>query len=271
VSGWADAMTLIDVFVVMGVGIVLPLALPTRWWAVATVGVVIALLRPEGWSAALFVIPWVVVASVLLGQRLLELSDVAELVMAGFALVAAAALVQSRLGVRLFGIREPIVELTAVHFTYAGVGGLGLARANLQRFSSAAARLAVVLTAAAPPVVATGFVTGLAIPQVGGAGLLTAGVWLTGILHLRAAWGHGDASAVRVLLAISGVSVWFPMVLAIAWAAAQHWDVPALSVADMVRTHGVANAFGFTICGLVAGWLGSRAVTSVPTAEAVTR
>jgi hypothetical protein len=41
------------------------------------------------------------------------------------------------------------------------------------------------------------------------------------------------------------------MVLAVAWALGQHWDVPALSIPDMVRTHGVANAFAFVICGLL--------------------
>jgi hypothetical protein len=42
------------------------------------------------------------------------------------------------------------------------------------------------------------------------------------------------------------------MVLAVAWAAGQHWDVPLLSVPDMVRTHGAANALGFVLCGLLA-------------------
>jgi hypothetical protein len=40
------------------------------------------------------------------------------------------------------------------------------------------------------------------------------------------------------------------MILALAWAAGQHVDVPALSIPDMVRTHGVANALAFTLCGL---------------------
>lgn len=42
------------------------------------------------------------------------------------------------------------------------------------------------------------------------------------------------------------------MGLAVAWAAAHYWDVPAMSVPDMARTHGLANAFGFVLCGLLA-------------------
>lgn len=49
---------------------------------------------------------------------------------------------------------------------------------------------------------------------------------------------------------MSGLAVWLPMVLAVAWAAGQHWDVPALSIPDMVRTHGLGNAIGFVLCGL---------------------
>ncbi|MEZ5180089.1 MAG: YndJ family transporter [Acidimicrobiales bacterium] len=46
--------------------------------------------------------------------------------------------------------------------------------------------------------------------------------------------------------------MWAPMVLAVAWAAAQHFDVPALSIPDMVRTHGAGNAIGFVGAGLLA-------------------
>ena len=41
------------------------------------------------------------------------------------------------------------------------------------------------------------------------------------------------------------------MVLAVAWAASLHWDVPALSVPDMARTHGVMNVV-FVVAGLLA-------------------
>jgi hypothetical protein len=49
------------------------------------------------------------------------------------------------------------------------------------------------------------------------------------------------------------VAIWVPMVLAVAWASGQHWDVPALSIPDMARTHGLVNALAFVLCGLVGG------------------
>jgi hypothetical protein len=114
------------------------------------------------------------------------------------------------------------------------------------------ARSGLVLTAAAPPVVAAGFVTGWAVPQVGGAILMTMGVWCTATLQLRSAVVDSESGAARVLLAVSGLAVWAPMVLAVAWAAGPHWDGPGMSIDAMVRTHGVPNALAFVLCGLLA-------------------
>ncbi len=158
----------------------------------------------------------------------------------------------------LFGIGEPIVQLTAVRFTYAGTGALTLARWNLGTQAGGLARAAVVFTAVAPPVVAVGFVTGGVWPQAGGAVLMTMGVWSTSLLHLGAAWASRGPPRTRGLLGVSGLAPWLPMVLAVGWAAAQHADLPALSIDDMVRVHGALNALGFTVCGLVAWRLSMR-------------
>ena len=45
--------------------------------------------------------------------------------------------------------------------------------------------------------------------------------------------------------------------LAVAWAAGQHWNVPVLSIDDMARTHGLANALAVVQCGLLARHLSS--------------
>lgn len=258
------ALTLVDVLVLVGVGLVLPLALVGRWrWTVAALAVAASLCLGTGWAAAVLALPWFVVAAWagVVGLRARPPRDqwlrwAATLVAAGYGAVGAVAFASSRLGVSLFGIGEPIVELTAVHFTYAGCGALVLATRNLDAPGAwrRAAALATVLTAAGPVVVATGFVTGLAVPQVGGAVLLTIGVWFTAGLEGRSAVvGRGRAGS-RLLLAVSALAIWIPMVLAVAWAAGQHWDVPALSIPDMARTHGVANALAFVLCGLLARW-----------------
>jgi YndJ-like protein len=82
--------------------------------------------------------------------------------------------------------------------------------------------------------------------------LMTLGVWCTAIALLHQAARSDVHRSQRGLLLIAGLAVWLPMLLAIAWAAAQHWSVPALSVPDMARTHGLVNGVGFVMAGLVA-------------------
>lgn len=256
-------LSLIDQMVVLGVAATLPLALggPGWWWIGAAASVLASFVVPVGW-AGLFVAPFLVAAMATVIQvvaaagqrRSWEHRDVVKAVASVYALVAAGALVQSRSGAELFGLREPIIELTAVHYMFAGSGALVLAgavRAGAGGRWGWAATGAVVCTASAPPVVACGFLTGAALPQVGGAVLMTLGVWLTAGLQLRAVVVHRRPTLPAVLLGISGFAVWAPMVLAVAWAAGQHWDVPVLSIPDMARTHGLANALAFVICGLL--------------------
>lgn len=265
---------LIDAVLLLGVAVVLPLALggPLRWWAVAASAALVALYLPTGWSAVL-VLPFAAVAAASALRTIRQVgatrrwrhSEVIGVIASLYALVAAGALAQSRSGVVLLGIREPIVALTSVHYMFAGSAALVLAAAALDGVGAGSidlhrwwlvAWVAVVLTAGAPPIVAAGFVTGAALAQVGGAALMTVGVWLTASLELRTAFESTRPTASRVLLGISGLSIWVPMILAVAWAAGQHWDVPALSIPDMARTHGLANALAFVLCGLLGHRLG---------------
>lgn len=263
---WAG-FTLIDLAVVLGVVVVLPLAIGGAWWRWALAGAAVAAVLPldRGFGAALGVLPWLALAGAHLVGRVRRAGpllfwrrgDVVGVVATLYAGVAAMALVASRLGLRLFDIREPIVELTAVHYLYAGTGALVLAGAV--RGPGRTADVAVALTATAPPLVALGFVTGHAVPQVGGALLMALGVWATAGLQLRELLverergrERGWPAGRRVLLGASGLAVWAPMVLAVAWAAGQHGDVPHLSVADMAPLHGMPNALGFTVGGLLA-------------------
>jgi hypothetical protein len=285
-------------------------------------GVAVALPQDRGLAAAAGVLPWLALAALHVRTAVRRAGpllfwtrdDTVGVVAAGYALVAAGALVVSRAGLRLFDLREPLVELTAVHYLFAGTGALVLA--GTARGPRWAVRTAVVLTGAAPPIVALGFVTRHAVLQVGGAGLMALGVWCTAGLQLHevatgrgrvaagrrvrgvatgrgwvaagrrvrgvatgrgrvaagrrvhgvatgpgqpAGWqpygvvaGGGRPGGGRVLLAVSGLAVWVPMVLAVAWAAGQHGDVPHVAVADMVPLHGMPNAVGFTAGGLVA-------------------
>ncbi len=254
-------LTLVDLLVLLGVSVVLPLALPRGWsWSVAASTALGALVMPTGAFAAALAVPLIVVATATLvtsarnSREQRNLCGAAQLAAAGYVVVASMALLCSRLGSAPFAIREPIVELTAVHFMYAGVGALALAAGFLEHSSGwrlTVARLSTVLVAAAPVVVATGFITHSPLPQIGGAVLLTFGVWLTATLELAAVFDRVGRVPARALQLVSAVAVWIPMVLAVAWATGQHWDVPALSIDAMVRTHGVVNALAFVVAGLV--------------------
>jgi hypothetical protein len=247
---------LIDGILLLGVGAVFPLALGhPRRWAVVTVAVAASLVVPSGPGAAVLAMVWLVVAAYgLVGALRIAAASKVEpallaIVMApAFACVAAVAFASSRGNVSLFGIGEPIVELTAVHFTYAGVGAVALAGV-VARTHHLAGAVAVVVTVSAPPIVALGFLLEHPVPQVGGAVLMTTGVLVIAALQLvdvRAALG-----AARSLLVVSSLAPWIPMALAVAWAASLYAEVPALSIPDMVRTHGTMNAV-FVVAGLVA-------------------
>jgi hypothetical protein len=252
---------LVDLAVVAGVALVLPACCGGPWPAWALVAVATAAAGAAGDGSAVAValaLPWPALALVLTAgvARSWRAAGLVRLVACGDAVVAGTWFALSRAEATPLGIGEPIVLLTAVHFTYAGAGALTLAGTARDRaagpWSRRVATAGVALTAAAPPVVATGFVTEAAIPQVGGAILLSLGVFATAAVQLAQAVRAPLAAGARVLLAVSGLSVWAPMVLAVAWAAGQHWTVRALSIPDMVRVHGTANAVGFVGAGLLA-------------------
>jgi hypothetical protein len=255
-----DWTVLIHIVVVLGVGAVCPLALGrARDWYPAAIAVGISFVLPVGPLAAVPASVWFVVAAGTLASavsrarpRLVARTEPTALVVRlgppAFSVVAALALVASRAGTSPFGIAEPIVELTAVHFTYAGVGALtlaGLAGSPASHSHS----VTVWLTASAPPVVALGFLTHHPLPQVGGAALMSVGVLAIAGLQLREALTAHPPR--RTLLAVSGLAPWVPMALAVTWAASLYWSVPALSIPDMARTHGLLNVV-FIVSGLLA-------------------
>jgi hypothetical protein len=130
-------LSLVDAVVLLGVAVVLPLALGGRWewWTGAVAGLAVALLLDPGPVAALLVVPWVAASGATLvtavqragPQAHWRLDDGVAVLASAYAVVAAGALSASRLGASPFGVTEPIVALTAVHYTYAGSGALILA------------------------------------------------------------------------------------------------------------------------------------------------
>jgi len=216
----------------------------------------------RGAWAGLWVAPWLAVAlygaaiefSLWALHRSWTLAALAPFVSTTFLAAAATALLASRLGITTGRLAEPIVELTSVHYGFAGFGATLLSASALgasRRGRQGMAAAALAATMVSPPVVALGFLTGWALPQVGGAAVLAAGVWVTAGVTLLDARPQAHDRNTALLLAMAGAAPLAPMVLAVAWAAAQHWAVPALDIPAMANAHGSANALGFVGCGLL--------------------
>jgi hypothetical protein len=212
----------------------------------------------RGPLAAAWVIPWLAVATAVaardchrvVADRLRPSIAAASVFLA----VSAASLLASRLGFTLGRVGEPIVELTAVHYGVAGYGATLLAVCAATVAATGhrgAAGVAVAASIAAPPIVAIGFVTGDALPQVGGAALLTVGVLTTAFVTGVDACRRSREVTTKALLVVCATAPVAPMALAVAWAAAQHWGVPALDIPSMARIHGTLNFAGFVVCGLI--------------------
>jgi len=257
-------MSLIDVLLVLAAAVVVPLALPLLmdgvdvrpWIATGALTAPSLLLDRGGAAAVALAAPWLALAAgtaVVAAIRRVRstepwtIDDVSAPVALAYLAGAAGSLVASRAGFTFRHLAEPIVQLTAIHYSYAGFVAPVLAR-QLRRHvgASAASTGTLALFLVAPPIVATGFVTRAAVFQVGGAVLLLVATWTMAAITLIRAPHHP-------LLVASSLAVLAPMVLAVSWASAQFWDVPALGIPDMARTHGTLNALGFSLCGVL-GW-----------------
>jgi hypothetical protein len=266
-------LSLIDLMLLLGPLVVVPLARPliaeVRFppGAVlygAALSLALAFLDPAvGVGGSVLAVPWLVVAVAVAlrdGRRTLTpssrpLVDLARLAACGFLVVGAFFAFATRAGWIVAGIHEPIIELTAVHFHFAGFATLVLATA-LARALPDRPRLAnptLTLACFAPPAVAVGFTWQLAPFQIGGAIMITLATWSLAAATVAVIVPRATTTVGRALLVVSSFAVLAPMVLAVFWAAAQYYDLPSLSIADMARVHGTVNAFGFVICGL-AGW-----------------
>lgn len=220
---------------------------------------------PPGWTAAGLAAPWFLwtAAAGTVGLRrawrrkqILHEQTAMDL---GLLFLAAGGgwLVTSRLGAEPMGFREPIVLLTAVHFHFTGFAAnviSGAAGRHLRAHPAAGAALYPAFAggiALGMPAVAAGFVFSPTL-QVGAVCVLSACLaGLAVLLLLMPAAPLGRAS--KALLAVAALSLLAGMALAAAYSMGEFLGRPALSILAMARTHGLLNAFGFTLCGLL-GW-----------------
>lgn len=261
-------LTLVDAMMALAVAVVVPAAIPlypaggSRAAAAATLAgapVAPALLIDRGAVAAALVAPWMLAAGVgafaaarwwrAHGARVRQVIWPAA---AAYLVVGAVWLFADRLDLAPGGFAAPFVQLTAVHFHYAGFASAVLVGCAWRWCpSSRTAATAAGLTVAGPPVVAGGFAS-LGLLQIAGAVLLTLGLWLLAWVTVR----HVAPQVNRIagsLLVGSSLAVLVPMGLAVQWAVGTNYGTPALSIPHMALTHGITNALGFTLLG-VTGW-----------------
>ena len=265
-------LSLIDMILLLGPLVVVPLARPLVaeiWFPSEPVAYGAALVfalafvnADIGLGGTALAVPWLAVAVSALARNAIRVLaarswaplDLAPLVACGFLVVGAFFAVATRAGWVVAGIHEPIVELTGVHFHFAGFATLVMATSAARALPDRR-RLTnplLLLAFAAPPAVAAGFTWKLAPFQIGGALMISVAAWSLAAITLAFVVPPAPAAA-RFLLVVSSLAIVAPMVLAVFWATAQYYDVAALSIPDMARIHGTINAFGFVTCGL-AGW-----------------
>jgi hypothetical protein len=233
---------------------------------------VAALCLPPGRPAGALACVWMVVCLSMTSAAIIDLSSLAKsrpdsstrstmqritVAVAQLDLsVGGAWLVASRLGLRPMGIHEPIGLLTAVHFHYAGFATATIAAAMLQfaaqRQEHRWLRWLVAVVIGMPFVVAVGFVTSPQL-KLGAAALFSASVAGLAVV-LRSSAKRLDSGTARILFHVASVSVFAGMVLSTAYAMVDFRGSDVLPIPQMARTHGVLNAVGFCLPGLL-GWL----------------
>jgi len=172
-----------------------------------------------------------------------------------YLLVGGVWLVASRAGLQLWAFREPIVLLTAVHFHFAGFASAVLAGLTYERFRESKWKAA--LQPALPAVVCGPAILGLAFmlgPKVKLFAALLIALGQFGLAGgmVRAGMAARNAGG-RWLLFVAGGSVAAGMILAVVWAIGEYPLEAFVNIRQMAEFHGVLNAVGFVVCGLL-GW-----------------
>ena len=249
---------LVHAVVSLGMLIVVPLGLTllptrttsTRWWFAFAVPGAVALWLPRGAVSIVLASVYFAGTLVLIAlaarhffqHRTVSTRQVALYTALATPSIAALALVAERSSYELFGFNLTVLSLTVAHFHFAGFAAALMAYL-------AADGLAAVSVPLGTAIVLLGFFVGDPVELVG-AVVLTAGMWLVG-WNLWKRSQRADRTT-AILLTVSGSVLVLTMLLAVSWALGHVVDTPYLPLEWMVATHGVANAVGFALCGVLA-------------------
>lgn len=243
----------------------LPIRIARKLKLPAAICVVASFWVPQGLLATILALPWLVFGCfvgleglmALIRGEFRTLKSTCMIVSYVYLPIGCAWLIASRLRLTPMNFQEPIVLLTAVHFHFAGFAAPLLALAAgtaIEKKTAVPRRIFSVVAVgilAGPGLLAAGFVIG---PRLKLAMALLVACSEVGLsLFFLAAVRAMRPRLAQIFIIISATSVLFAMILAGVWAIGEFPLQPFVHLDEMARLHGTANAFGFTLCGLV-GW-----------------
>lgn len=261
-NGLLTVLTVVVVGLVVPLGVRLlwlPAATPVSWWLGAGAAAALGSLWESGPIAMALVLPWCALGGFAAATGLGRLRELraeparalAALTASTSLAVAAFALVVDRSGTAPFlGFESAVWRLTVLHFCVAGFAAALLAGLALVATGSRAAAVGCVTVPTGTALVAAGHFLG-DHAELAGALVLTVGLLASSFTVLRRVV-HLDDSGGQ-LLAVSAAVTPVTMTLAVWWAFGESFDVPHLSLTQTAATHGVGNAFGIGLCGVL-GW-----------------
>jgi hypothetical protein len=223
-------------------------------------------LWPRGVAAGTLVAPWLVVTLLIallglirfLTRRPFHLGETGLDAGLGYLGIGGGWFLLARLGLNPLGFGHTIVFLTAVHFHYAGFAApilAGVAGRLLDERFKAQQRwhqTSVLGIVAGTPLVAAG-ITFSPLLEVIGAILVATSLAVLAYLMKVVVLSLIDYRPAQLLLSISGLSVILGLGLIYLYASGEFIGYTFITIPQMVQLHGVANALGFALCGLL-GW-----------------
>lgn len=164
--------------------------------------------------------------------------------------------VMSRFGMQPLGFGDTIVLLTAVHFHFAGfvapiLAGLAGRLIRQSRLPPKLLPATVACIIVGIPLVAAGITTSPLLALIGAA-IVSSGLAVLAISILGWVLPGLRSRTAQVLLLLSSLSSGLAMSLATIYAYSIVVKKLIVNIPQMAATHGVANAFGFALAGLVA-------------------
>jgi len=263
--GWTAALLLLSPFVLLTLGLRL-VARVESGPQTATLGTLGSLapviatsaaasfVPDPGLFAAVLSLPWLAftlcVALVGVGRMLSRRSllDPTISTDAGlmFVAIGGAWLTISRAGLNPLGFSDDIVQLTAVHFHYAGFVlpiVVGLTAGRLR--SSALVPVAVVVGV---PLTAVGITVGGWLEWIGATAMAFAGLGAAALLVRLSTRERGLAGW---LVGIAGIALVVAMSMALGWSWSAQFGWEFVGLGWMAATHGSLNAIGFGLLGLI--------------------